>query len=402
MESTRLVIALCLVVLVGCAQKGQPNPYVQPATKPGTEPSIQQAAALAFIAYVGESMELPDAEADARIESCMVEELARQPVVSDIYTLAWGPKVHRFHDVKLDDNMIYAVWDQAAGNLVIAIRGTNFKSISDWIDEDFYVSKTVEWPSLVSKNVNSRISQATDTGLSVLKMLAETEGDSLLDLISSLNHRGELNMITVTGHSLAGALAPVFALWLKEIQAVQLPSPVYPKSPIIGKTVKFKVVPLAGATPGNAVFAKYYDDTLGKFTMRLHNPYDVVPLAWYLPDMKTIKNIYWTPTSDIRPSDLEASLIDVGMDLAYDKDYAQIKAGEGPTWGQINHDACYSTFAKQAAWQHHDGYCNALGITMPAVNSYCVDDSFCDQNPRNSKCQYKYQLDCLPLPAKDR
>jgi len=403
MEHLKILLALTVLTLFGCRHHEGQNPYVQPAEKPTTTLATKQIAALAFISYAGDSIDAPDYLSNQIIQPCVEDELKRHQILKKQYSLAWGPFVYRFKDAELDDNMMFAAWNTAEpGQLIISIRGTNFGSVSDWIGEDFYVTKTVEWKYANPINPDARISEATNAGLTVLQNLGKSNSGktTLGDFVAEHAVSNKLSSIVVTGHSLAGALAPVYALWLKDTQ--QKWDPNYAKS----NAVEISVLPIAGASPGNAEFADYYDSQLKETTTRLHNPYDVVPQAWYLPTMHEIRNIYATPVSDYRPSTLERAALEFGVELSKGKDYLQITKDTPPTWGAINTQD--KTFAGQAGWQHHCGYYNALDMNtidgvrnpMVEVNSYCVTKKFCDNNRDSSMCDFREKVKCPLVPIK--
>jgi len=293
-----------------------------------------------------------------------------------------GPSVHRFDFAELDDNMMYAVWDDKSdGELVIAIRVTNPKSISDWFVEDFYVTKTVPWRYAQPENTKARISKATDIGFTALKELkgknhSADHGYSVLleDFLIENAKSGKLKNITVTGHSLAGALAPVLALWIKD-NVFSDPS----------FEVTINVLPIAGATLGNAEFANYYDQHLAENTNRLHNPFDAVPQAWTISSMRALPSLYYTNDHFIKPNELELGAFGIGTELAKGKNYTQIKVNQASTGGRISELACMQTFSAQAGWQHHCGYYEALGMTKHKdkpilnTNAMCLTQEYCGE-----------------------
>lgn len=363
----------------------------------------QQIAALAFISYAGDQLDNTDATVDTILQGCIRDELARQIVLNNRYALAWGPAAYRFDLAFLDDNMMYVVNDtQEPGHIIVSIRGTNPGATLDWLVEDFYVTKTESWPYAEPFDVNARISKATEIGLSVLQGLKgqvnvlPPSQVTLREYLMQRSNNNNLTKITVTGHSLAGALAPVLALWLKDTESNWNQS----------TPVPINVLPIAGPTPGNAVFAKYYDARLGDVTNRLHNPFDTVPQSWYLPTMQALDTIYVNGESSIKPTELGRRGLHLGIELAKNKDYAQIKQSQAALPGVINPDAKDKhgnlTFDAQAGWQHHCGYYNALNMTRSIyeVNSYCVTPEYCKKNPTDAKCVALHTYRCNSVPIK--
>lgn len=386
------ITVMCVVIstLSACSLIGMSEPMIiQSKCQPLVLPTLstQQTATLAFVAYAGDQLINTDPNVDKTLQSCVSNELTRQPILDKQYTLAWGPAAYRFNTTFFDDNMMYAVNDlQNSGHLIIAIRGTNPESISDWFVEDFYVYKTRPWQYAKPFNKSARISQATHIGLSVLQNLQGKVHGALLstssvvpstsapiapesklfDYLKARARNKDITKITVTGHSLAGALAPVLALWLKDTESSWNPTPSWP--------ITINVLPIAGATSGNAEFAAYYNQRLGKDTLRLHNEFDVVPKAWYSPTMRKLTYIYNAEKQNIKPNWYERWGFWVGRYLSSGKEYTQICAAQPALKGVINPAAEYNSYATQAEWQHHCGYYNILGLTKNTykVNSNCV------------------------------
>src|SRR5262249_24914525 len=144
----------------------------------------------------------------------------------------------------------------------------------DWLLEDGSVSIQVPWPTgNPPPGSNRQISHGTFRGLSFLRTLRpgphQPGAGSLLSdsLAAGLNGSP---MITLTGHSLGGALAPALALFLSDTQGTWDPA------------MRTKIACLAstGPTPGNRDFADYFNSQLGPVTTRFWNTLDVVPHVW--------------------------------------------------------------------------------------------------------------------------
>jgi hypothetical protein len=341
--------ACCLVL--GCAPHGVPKPV----TGITPEKISQEMGKLAFLAYVGDAL---TEGAEAKLAECMPKALAAQ---ADNWKLIWGPVVYRFPIAHYDDNMMYVVHDKTDHSvLVIVIRGTDPPAIDDWLAEDFDVDDQVSWPAGAGQ---PKISKAISEGLHLLlRMAPATDPKSTLtDFLTTQAAAFPSGLrVYVTGHSLGGALSPTLALWLHDNQSTWDPQ---------GKAV-VSVYPLAGPTPGNSDFATYYQSALGTTTVRLWNPFDVVPLAWNHESMGKMEDLYEPLT---RANPIERGLIDGLRFLVKDRDYTQItdqeylsgavyagQPGERMDWGA------------EAGWQHHCGYECALGIRIdPSVQPEC-------------------------------
>ncbi len=330
------------------------------------EPGDREIAVLAFVAYVGDSLEGSDRQVEKTLQACLPREIARQPALSGRWTLEWGPVVYKFHSAKLDDNMLYVVRNNDnPRQLAVVTRGTNPKAILDWLNEDFDVGVTVPWPyGTVPDNLKPRVSRATATGLDILKALAPAAGlphagQTIAQYLRRAVHEQGVESIAVAGHSLGGALAPTLALWLEDKRADWDPQ---------GKSV-LSVYALAGPTPGDADFATYYNSRLKATTRRFHGPYDVVPHAWHIADLRTVPNLYKPVIKASFPIELAAN---GAIDLVWDKNYLQIVQHQLRILGGIVPSK--PDFLEQAGWQHHFGYVCGMGLDLIPVSSDCKSD----------------------------
>jgi hypothetical protein len=330
------------------------------------DPGDREIATLAFVAYVGDSLEGSDRQVEKTLQSCMPREIARQPALSGRWTLDWGPVVYKFHSAELDDNMLYVVRNNGNPRQVAVVtRGTNPKAILDWLGEDFDVGVTVPWPyGTAPDNLKPRVSRATARGLGILKALAPATGmphagQTIEHYLRRVVHEQGVESIAVAGHSLGGALAPTLALWLEDERADWDPQ---------GKSV-LSVYALAGPTPGDADFAAYYNSRLKAATRRFHGPYDVVPHAWNIADLRTTPNLYQPVIKASFPIELAAN---GAIDLVWDKDYLQIVQHQLRILGAIVPGK--PDFLEQAGWQHHFGYVCGMGLDLLPVSSDCISD----------------------------
>lgn len=264
------------------------------------------------------------------------------------WTLEWGPVVfsHTKKDGKasgIADNALFVAScpavtfpgctnpnnnNQPAGTLttyVVAIAATNPTSSYDWDVEDFDVRNAVLWDGWTPGNLTPAtrpvdplkpaISKGTAIGVSNLLALtppstAPGSGQTLQQFLSQLAP-GPNSAVVFTGHSLAGALAPTTAFYLKNAGA--LSGFAYPL-----------VYATAGASPGNVPFTSAFNtafpsppqDPVTKaqwllassapyqcWNTLLWNQYDVVPHAWQLslpllpqsPRLAEIPTLYGSP-----------------------------------------------------------------------------------------------------------
>lgn len=145
-------------------------------------------------------------------------------------------------------------------------------------------------PPNQSPSVKGDITYGANDGL---KVLLNTLTDANLTMLKYL--AGQVSdcqgspSITVTGHSLGGALSPAVALVLLDSQGAPLSQP---NGWDPASKSHLSVVPSAGPTPGNEIGRDYYDGRIGKTTDRLWNAIDIVPHAWQISMLKEIPAIY--------------------------------------------------------------------------------------------------------------
>ena len=364
------LLAALIVGALGCrpSQPVTPPKIVPPPIVASSQ--RQQMATLAFLSYLGGDLKGSDDEVEKVLVPCMQTALADNGLVND-WSLVWGPAVYKFSIAELDDNMMYVVRDSAnPAHLAIVVRGTNPKALDDWLAEDFDVDVQVAWEYGTPPS-GAKISKGTSEGLLHLQTMTPAggpgQGQTLGAFLTAQSKAYPSLQLDVTGHSLGGALAPTLALWLADTQADWGSG-----------SVQIQVYPLAGPTAGNLDFATYYDSRLGPRTDRLHNPYDIVPLAWNVETLGTMADLY-EPVA--HADDILRGLIDHLRDLVKDKGYSQIKPDAPPLPGAVN--PADTDFFEQAEWQHHCGYQCPLGIDV-AVSPDCKNppSTLCDQCPQ--------------------
>lgn len=298
-EKVSSLIAVAVVggamVVQGCASGGgggQPAPTVAAAagsTSCGNPVSVstevQRALVMAYAANgsAGICNSSSDASAVAQVAAARAKCLLDKE--SKGWKIVWGPVVQLEQNTPSpacpmpiptadDDQWLAAntmfVAQNGAGEYLVAIAGTDPVSLYDWCDEDFTVSEHVAW-TYGSAPTDAWITQGTHDGLQALAAMSDPAHGSLVDFLKSeVQSPGSIHL-TVTGHSLGGALAPVAALWLKDGQKNWDPS---------GQST-VDVYAFAGATPGNASFAGYFNSRFPHKSLTvIDNPSDLVPRAW--------------------------------------------------------------------------------------------------------------------------
>jgi hypothetical protein len=277
------------------------------------------------------------------------------------WNVVWGPAVFQKPASLRADNAMYVAQDTSdSSRFVVAIAATNSNSLFDWIVEDGLVSTQVDWtfgPPIAG--LSPKLSTGANTGLTILQSLTPGTsfpgaGTILVDFLKGLP-AGPLN-ITVAGHSLGGALSPVTALWISQIQSAWDPA---------GRAT-ISCLPSAGPTPGNEDFATVYSNSsVGARTNRIHNSIDVVPHAWNADDLGDIPDLY-------EPVVPPGVLVQLGVGLARfltrSGNYAQILPDApallgAPDPSQSTSSDAFTNFVQQLAFQHVDAYLPLLGLS---------------------------------------
>lgn len=256
---------------------------------------LPEMVALAFASYVGFSTTEVLGGHDVEIAHDLRWVLEHFVALSGRFELVWGPATERLPLTLFDENMMFVCRDlSSTPTYVVVIRGTNPISLANWVIEDFAVMFHPTWEKGETGEGAAAISLGTRLGLDVLKNIAPepsllgagtTTREFLADAVKA--HSEGIRVIVV-GHSLGGALAPTFALWLEETRRGDEENEAWDPD---GKAT-IEVVSLAGPTPGNRAFSERYDAVLGPRTRRIWNYYDVVPHAWVSSELNGIEKLY--------------------------------------------------------------------------------------------------------------
>jgi hypothetical protein len=249
----------------------------------------------------------------AKNVSTTLADPASQEKIGNDWTIVWGPATVVIGPDKIDQkggsatfsatNSAYVVRSQRENRYVLAIAGTNPFSGYDWIVEDVFIAPGVTWESALqtwSKSGSPVVPTSTSTPnltsgtfvgvTNVLGLQDPATQATLQSFLGSLRLDASTTL-TVTGHSLGGALAPTLALALIDPQA--------PLSSLARSQVR--AYPTAGPTPGNVAFAEHYFEYLPAsvgtqnwqiWNADLWNNYDLVPRAWGTDSLILLPGLY--------------------------------------------------------------------------------------------------------------
>jgi hypothetical protein len=180
------------------------------------------------------------------------------------WSVVWGPKLNADRS-----NMMYIAGSRDGGQLVLAIRGTDWRFLLDWLEDLTAVLPPVPYPYLGS--ANARVAMGTSLGLNQL---------IAMDSVSFLKGAGGGSTLFVTGHSLGGCLATAIAPYLAQE---------------LGGPAALRVYTYAAPSAGDAAFATAYNALFHPTggppaSFRFFNTLDAVPNGW--ASLATITGYY--------------------------------------------------------------------------------------------------------------
>lgn len=248
----------------------------------------------------------------ADINVVLENTLLQQAVGSD-WQIAWGPAIYVAEPKSntahpscfYASNAMMVMHSPSQKRYIVAIAGTNPASAFDWLSEDISLSPGYDWASTLAswksghhdlpqkghKNT-ATVDNCTFTGVSALLNNMQSNDQSLVTFLQGVDTSG--HTLTLTGHSLGGALSPMLALALVDpTHALQSN----------WRADQVQVYATAGATPGNAALAAHYlqvfpprkaPDALPwqVWNSTVWNQFDVVPRAWAPSTLDAMPTLY--------------------------------------------------------------------------------------------------------------
>ena len=229
------------------------------------------------------------------------------------WDVVWGPVVYTNNPngkKSIADNTMMLLKSQSGDKYVLSIAGTNPISPYGWFIEDFNTGIVKQWP--FQDNADLKISAGTYIGIQHLLQMTDTfngqQNVSIVDCLSQIvkdNGFQNQTTLTVTGHSLGGALSASMALALENAQTASYSfQPINASGEAEGTAFEVAAwdsnqkmivgaLSSAGATPGNKAWAGFFDDEIGSRAIRIWNSIDVVPHAWQKDMMIQAPHLYY-------------------------------------------------------------------------------------------------------------
>ncbi len=229
-----------------------------------------------------------------------LESVISNKLVTQYIGDGWKCFPYPWVDIEIDPAKEYLSRNTTAiftngSEVVIAVAGTNFIENYDWFTEDLSVENQPSWKSVMQTLSSSYSGSANSGGIAegTSKALLNTwnqkgaiSGKNLLeDLKTVVSSMTEINL-TVTGHSLGGAISPVVAQALYELSADWAPQ---------HSTVKVSAYPFAGPTVGDQKFVDYVQpggSQNGIDLVSTYNTKDEVPHGWNLKFMAEMSGLF--------------------------------------------------------------------------------------------------------------
>lgn len=191
------------------------------------------------------------------------------------WSVVWGP-IEKLSDVHRCENTMYIAYNEVLDTYAVLIAGTDTSSVTDWAMEDFNVWDKKPWPYYTAPNKAQQpnISKGAFNGLTDLTNLVDPDHNRTA--MQYLQDIGAVN-VCVSGHSLGGTLAPLYALYLgSKINGLNL-----------------SCVPVAALTCGDTNFVTYYNSTtVGQNTVNIANSMDFIPHLFEYTLVEELKKLY--------------------------------------------------------------------------------------------------------------
>ncbi|WP_051023064.1 lipase family protein [Nocardia pneumoniae] len=273
------------------------------------------------------------------------------------WEIVWGPGVALFDTDLYSVNALYMVRSiEDRSRYVIAMAGSSDALVFDWLVEDSFILQT-PWFA------NNAAWHTIGTAIGVKTLLGirpsgprPGAGHTLPEFLSMLGDKAI--DLTVTGHSLGGALSLTLALFLRDTQWLWDNS----------EKARISVLSTAGPSFCNKEFVNYTTQRLQQ-VKRYANDLDVVPHMWNPPDIDGAKALY-SKNNQPAPGGMEVVFDLLETQASLSGQYAHFDPTSGVFQGTFNNEINQTQgstsddlYFSQVGYQHIGGYHEFFEIT---------------------------------------
>ncbi|MGK8556932.1 lipase family protein [Nocardia gipuzkoensis] len=273
------------------------------------------------------------------------------------WEIVWGPGVALFDTDLYAVNALYMVRSiEDRSRYVIAMAGSSDALVFDWLIEDSFILQTPWFANNAALHtIGTAIGVKT---LLKIKPSGHRPGadHTLPEFLSTLDDKAI--DLTVTGHSLGGALSPTLALFLRDTQWLWDNS----------EKARISVLSTAGPSFCNQEFVNYTTQRLQR-VQRYANDLDIVPHMWNPPDIDAAKALY-SKNNQPAPDGMKAMFDLLEIQASVSGQYAHFEPTSSVFQGTFNEEINQTQgstpddlYFKQAGYQHIDGYHQFFEIT---------------------------------------
>ncbi|WP_174184456.1 lipase family protein [Nocardia barduliensis] len=316
------------------------------------EPTLQDKITYQLCEYANlvNSISKEDSDLEGTLSQKIQQCLDTNQEVIGGWEIVWGPGVALFDTDLYAVNALYMVRSiEDRSRYVIAMAGSSDALVFDWLIEDSFILQT-PWFA------NNAALHTIGTAIGV-KTLINLEpsgprpgaGHTLPEFLSTLGDKAI--DLTVTGHSLGGALSPTLALFLRDTQWLWDNS----------EKARISVLSTAGPSFCNQEFVTYATQRLQR-VQRYANDLDIVPHMWNPSDIDGAKALY-SQYNRPAPDGMEVVFEVLESQASVAGQYAHFDPTSGVFQGTFNKEIDQTQgstpdelYFQQVGYQHIAGY----------------------------------------------
>ncbi|NKY28911.1 hypothetical protein NG2371_02658 [Nocardia gamkensis] len=316
------------------------------------EPNLQDKIAYQLCEYANlvNSISKEDNDLEGTLSQKIQQYLDTNRGVIGGWEIVWGPGVALFDTDLYAVNALYMVRStEDRSRYVLAMAGSTDALVFDWLVEDSFILQT-PWFA------NSAAMHTIGTAIGVKTLInirpsgrRPGAGHTLPEFLSTLGDKAI--DLTVTGHSLGGALSLTLALFLRDTQWLWDNS----------EKAKIGVLSTAGPSFCNQEFVDYTTQRLQR-VQRYANDLDIVPHMWNPPDIDGAKALY-SKNNRPAPGGMEVVFDLLEAQASVSGRYAHFEPSSGVFQGTFNNEINQTQgstpddlYWNQVGFQHIGGY----------------------------------------------